>query len=865
MINLSRISVSVIIAGFIIILALGCSGSSPIVPLPDSSLTASSVDQNHDATHLWGYWTVTIEPLSGSVEIIPLRGAEFSVNVTTFLQPPAGKIANLGIQVTDTSEWLSEGKLKVDVKLTHPFPGLDQYTGHDVRGIFIAPGDTTASFNPSLHFTSIKEDSFPKLLNADGLTRWWNPDEFTGGAPIFSYIPGKLGTPGTFNANINPYKYFAYNLGTDESVSDYFAIPANITSRGQFYAGSAQHRLYYLQFPLVGGVPKLTFQYAVVASWVEPVDLNPNDIPGSFPLEANAFEPVNLSVTDNSTLYYTGTQSGGDIKLDLGIYAWPESAGASLLERITKIVIDTQDAITPTGYTVFDSSYIAANSSPGPAANSSIVSIEIPGVTPHSFEDQEILITIETDSDYSNSGAGTAYPSDPLAGYFMHYTPVSDQSAVITVDSIDPDHANQHTVVNDAIITGINFSSIASVRLEKGASVVNATTFAVDSTTQITASFDLASADYGLYDVVVENTATLTGKLLEGFEVILQCGTTAPMLDDVYTLDKWINTNWVATVLTAGPYKGYTIFPECNVFTGGYKVFDPMTQADGTPTTAWPAFGAYGNALVMESANSNGLMMINPAFAFSLWQVMNQTSGATVQNLSIGHNYETCGDFDGNDDFWSIGVQDISPNVYDYYLQHYTYNSGNPSAPYSFKEEWNVSPLFRDDVGGGMMWEVFGDLVMTPDAHYCYVLTGYQSGDDHKVDKVDLTGASPTIVATHSFAGEGLDTDAQINIGQSRSVKMELDNSNPDYLPCRLVVAGNKYSGGQWYMNLYRFDADLNLIDSSSKPFSLSPSTAQKFYGFGIDMDNKILVHMSEFAWSGSTTCYGVSPLPPDW
>jgi hypothetical protein len=184
---------SVMLTGLVLAFALGCSGQSPLAPIPQSNLTQSQAGGPaiHSATHLWGYWSVSIDPLAGTVEIVPLRGAQFSVNVTNFLQPPAGKTANLGIAVTDVSEWMSEGKLKVDVRLTHPFPGLDQYTGHDVRGIFIAPGDASSNFNHNVLFTSLSEDH-PRLLNADGLTRWWNPPEFTGGAPIFSYIPGKL-------------------------------------------------------------------------------------------------------------------------------------------------------------------------------------------------------------------------------------------------------------------------------------------------------------------------------------------------------------------------------------------------------------------------------------------------------------------------------------------------------------------------------------------------------------------------------------------------------------------------------------------------------------------------------------------------
>ena len=91
------------------------------------------------------------------------------------------------------SEWLDKGKLTVDVGLTHPFPGLDQFTGHDVRGVFIAPGDTVSNYDTAITYTS-STDNQPKLLNPDGYTRWWNPVEFGVFPPIFSYTPGALGT-----------------------------------------------------------------------------------------------------------------------------------------------------------------------------------------------------------------------------------------------------------------------------------------------------------------------------------------------------------------------------------------------------------------------------------------------------------------------------------------------------------------------------------------------------------------------------------------------------------------------------------------------------------------------------------------------
>jgi hypothetical protein len=430
----------------------------------------------------------------------------------------------------------------------------------------------------------------------------------------------------------------------------------------------------------------------------------------------------------------------------------------------------------------------------------------------------------------------------------------------LQVTSITPNQAYQHELVNDAIITGTDFIDVISVRLEMPPEIIEADNFLVDSDTQITADFDIGGHQFGLYDVVVEVEGSETAALADGFEVLLKCGTTAPEFDNVYTLNPTINTSFVSTILTAGPYKGYTIFHECNVMWDGYCVLDHTIQADNTPVIHWSSFGAWGNPLVMEAANENGLIIVASSYFREYWSVLNQTTGALCG---------TVGDFDGNDDFWGIVVyrpDDLLPNIYEYYLQHWAYNPDNPSTPYTLAGQQDVTSLFRDDMSIDYKWEVFGDLVMDPSADYCFVLTGEQGTDPHKVDKVDLTGPSPTIVASYSFAGEGLDTDGQIDIAQSRSVKMELDTSDPDYIPCRLIVAGSKYTPSQYYMNIYRFDTDLNLLGSSSKPYSFASSSwANKFWGMGLDMEHGLISHLTELTWDDPFAYYGISKLPTDW
>ena len=90
-------------------------------------------------THLWGTWDISFDPDSNTAEVVPVRGSTFTANVTQFLQPPISKSHLMGIEIKPETDWLS-GYVAVDVIFTHPFPGLDVYTGFDVKGVCIGNG-----------------------------------------------------------------------------------------------------------------------------------------------------------------------------------------------------------------------------------------------------------------------------------------------------------------------------------------------------------------------------------------------------------------------------------------------------------------------------------------------------------------------------------------------------------------------------------------------------------------------------------------------------------------------------------------------------------------------------------------------------
>jgi RHS repeat-associated protein len=97
-----------------------------------------------------------------------------------------------------------------------------------------------------------------------------------------------------------------------------------------------------------------------------------------------------------------------------------------------------------------------------------------------------------------------------------------------TVTSITPNRGKVGTVVNITNLAGAGFQAGATVRLELGGTVIDATDVNVLSGTLITCKFNLAGAPLGFYDVVVQNPDGMEVRLTRGFEVY-ECGPAAGM------------------------------------------------------------------------------------------------------------------------------------------------------------------------------------------------------------------------------------------------------------------------------------------------------------------------------------------------
>jgi len=445
----------------LLFLMTACSGGGDPVTgsfsVGDTGLSSQRTSNVSSNRMLWGYYNCVIDIPSSTVEIIPARGAMMHVNAVEWMQPPAGSVANLQVLIVDESQWFSEGRLDLDVILNHPFTGLDQFTGFDVMGVFMTDGHQPLLSQSGVWYSDGGTQD-ATMLNPDGYTRWWNQDEFDDPSiRIFSYLPGKVAVNGAgLDAQINPYKYFTEGIGATDDEGPW--LENNPDLRGYFPAGTAITRRYDLKWPVVAGVPQLAFDYAIVASWEPPATTPPVNIPGDFPITANALEPVAISVTNNSDIFYDTVNDivGGSVALDIEVYGWQVPIDQTIERLIVEFPISS---IFPAGATYIDTPGTWTVSDGG--INSSVWEVDITTLDPMDLGTTPLMIILETSYNYDN-GYGTKYPfGEPLSSYFVYEIEVYGAPGVpvcneVTSEFLDRTYIEVENYMVDVSVPGGN-------------------------------------------------------------------------------------------------------------------------------------------------------------------------------------------------------------------------------------------------------------------------------------------------------------------------------------------------------------------------------------------------------------------------
>jgi hypothetical protein len=292
------------IAALLLWITAGCGGSGGPVA-PDYSQSSTQRHSTIDSVHtIFAYGLISVSENLDRVELIPVRAAADHYNVRQFLEEgpcfDCVTIANFQPQ--------PDGIISMDIQLAHPFVGLNQFTGFDVRGIVM--------FNGSEHWPETgvnvpdSELGDGQLLNADGYTRLFNPVEFPPGSmglPIWEYSKGVLAPEAELNSILNAYVAFEKDnprryFGTTDLASAEFVIKKP------------------------GG--PFVFGYAVDACWAPPDpalygDPSVIDVPEDFVISTNCPEAYSLSTSATFGLTDDGT---GTAEVHVDVYDWQGDA-----------------------------------------------------------------------------------------------------------------------------------------------------------------------------------------------------------------------------------------------------------------------------------------------------------------------------------------------------------------------------------------------------------------------------------------------------------------------------------------------------------------------------------------------------------
>jgi hypothetical protein len=408
----------------------GCSQSGPIAPDNSLSQTPKAVSGaiENSQTNLWGYYDVYIDLATREVTSTLNRQAMFTANVVNFLN---SKPTNLGFHINDTPVGAGYVDVDIDVAITHPFPGLHQYDGYDVRGVFMGNGSNHLAYNPDLSYAMLGTDQFmladpdDGIGSPDGYTRWFNKPEFSGsGMPLFQYTQGKVATPNfAGTAILNPYKYFADNLGKNDNLWTWLAD--NASAHGIFTSGSTNTRNYYLRFPTSPGVK---YGYAVIANWA-------GTAPEFHP--SNAPEAVAVLVSDNSNVFYVDSSTkGGSLNFDISVWDWDSQISAGMMEDY-KLFIESTVLLNPYELSTSEMTPTGGNE------NYSTYHVEIPADNINSVDGNEYWVIAEDQShNYQNSfNVINLADTDPLTAFFrfnLDVSPIASNSDPVCDLIIDP-------------------------------------------------------------------------------------------------------------------------------------------------------------------------------------------------------------------------------------------------------------------------------------------------------------------------------------------------------------------------------------------------------------------------------------------
>ncbi|HDS29885.1 MAG TPA: hypothetical protein ENN67_02450 [Firmicutes bacterium] len=788
----------------ILILAMvvcGCSSGNPAspsdFPAPQSISFAQSADNGRIS---WGIWEITINPESLDAEVVPMRFADFHVNIRKFLEEtPCINCLRVVPPIIESPDGLD-----VSIQIIHPFAGDTLYTGFDVRGIIMLEGNYA---NPEMDILTTRVAAGGwGLLNPDGWTPLFNAVVYTNPG-ILGYSRGKMvpdiwGNP---TNTLNAFKAY-YSAGQGEDVG----------GRRAFIAGDSVTRVF--QIKTVSGEP-FRFWYAVDASWAHPYG-DPPYTPDSFPPAANCPEPYRFDISVVAGELYP---TGGSVTLGLDIW---KHQGWSPPYAIQYSAPDCFDGV-------------AFISSPPLSVVVDKARWEI------DLDCSKVAWDPELGAEFFCAVYGTDPNLSLVGGYGRFTIPVNQSPDVPVVLSINPDSGKQNEILSDVSITGENFISGCTVRLEKsGQPDIAATNVNFIDSENLTVDLNLTGAVTGTWNVTVENPGGQTGSLIDGFTVISgECnavlhynylgtgdfsfGTNLGALDSCFVHSTGSDADGEMMAYISG--FGGTVCTTVNVDT------TTPQEGHGMGGGSWgnPFPGEWPTPISIDIAEETGRFFIVWSGYQSFVEEWSYYDGRmTVTNASNTGIVKGL-DTDGNGGWWNA------------YFPQYGFADGikhfipNTSMTYSEVPE--------DHISVPEAWGSITELICIPD-DTIMILTGLERG---KIRAWDITSSPPELKGEISgFFSKDLDFGTY----PDKSCDMDADMSDPDLAHCRIVIWGNLQGGGG---ELVKIDSDLNIL---AGPIYIESEHFQSI-AFNTEKGHVTLWPLRE----GSAGIYGLVELPDGW
>jgi hypothetical protein len=250
------------------------------------------------------------------------------------------------------------------------------------------------------------------------------------------------------------------------------------------------------------------FNYAIIASWNEPLPSPPQSIPDDFPMNANSATPIHVALTDYSTLYYLdGSSFGGDLILEAEIFDWTQFfAPGTLRNKLSRVVVESRDGLIQGNH--WEATPQELVFQPGDTLNSLRMLITVPG-TPIASGMTDLLVAIEIDSDSGYyQGYGETAPDADMAIYLRPFIEIDDCPAAM-IGNMSTFQASEGDDMKSLDLYGSGFvaGSQLSIRLMDSVTdeVIHCLETEFVDSTHIKTTFNFNGIEPGVFNIVCTN------------------------------------------------------------------------------------------------------------------------------------------------------------------------------------------------------------------------------------------------------------------------------------------------------------------------------------------------------------------------